>query len=47
MYQSEHCANNAAFLINLDSGEGQEKGMKPYECPYCERWHIGHSRSQP
>lgn len=41
-YADEQEAQQAAYFVRLHHGER----LSPYHCPYCRRWHLGHSSGE-
>lgn len=42
-FKSYEAAQHAIHLIR-DSGGGLTKEHRPYKCPFCYFYHIGHTR---
>jgi hypothetical protein len=44
------CESKAVYLSRgearqyLRSGRRMDRAVKPYRCPFCSRWHLGHRR---
>lgn len=42
-YSSQAVAANAAVALTWAHPDDPEyEGMQPYECPWCDHWHVGH-----
>lgn len=40
--QERMCSRKVAFIEAAARARGRELGLRPYQCPYCQEWHLTH-----